>query len=74
MKNAVSWLESPCSSETARRFGGTYRLHLQVRSVGQARNQQKQATSRASSAGLLRDLLSDPENGGDVHPKRQALS
>jgi hypothetical protein len=29
MKNAVSWDVAPCRSCVNRRFGGTYRLHLQ---------------------------------------------
>jgi hypothetical protein len=30
MKNAVFWDVAPCSSCVNRRFGGTYRLHLQT--------------------------------------------
>jgi hypothetical protein len=26
----VFWVVTPCSSDSSRRFGGTYRLHLQV--------------------------------------------
>jgi hypothetical protein len=33
MKNAVFWDVGPCSSCVSRRFGGTYRLHLQVRKI-----------------------------------------
>jgi hypothetical protein len=29
MKNTVFWDLAPCSSSVNRRFGGTYRLHLQ---------------------------------------------
>jgi hypothetical protein len=31
MKKAVFWDVAPCSSGVNRRFGGTYRLHLQGR-------------------------------------------
>jgi hypothetical protein len=31
MKNAVFWDVAPCKSSANRRFGGAYRLHLQVR-------------------------------------------
>jgi hypothetical protein len=34
MKNAVIWDVAPCRScEMNRRFGGTYRLHLQCRKI-----------------------------------------
>jgi hypothetical protein len=33
MKNAVFWDEVPCRSCVNRRFGGTYRLHLQGRKI-----------------------------------------
>jgi hypothetical protein len=46
LKNTVLWVIMPCSSEKARRFGGTYSLHLQGRRVSQARRQLKQAVSR----------------------------
>jgi hypothetical protein len=32
-KNAVFWDVAPCISCVNRRFGGTYRLHLQVREI-----------------------------------------
>jgi hypothetical protein len=41
---AVFWVVTPCSSQTARRSGVTYRLHLQGQRVSHARNQ-KQAAS-----------------------------
>jgi hypothetical protein len=31
LKNAVFWVVAPCRSCVNRRFGGTYRLHLQLR-------------------------------------------
>jgi hypothetical protein len=33
MKNAIFWDMAPCSSCVNRRFGGTYRLHLQGRKI-----------------------------------------
>jgi hypothetical protein len=33
MKNAVFWDVAPCRSCVNRRFGGTYRLHLQSRKI-----------------------------------------
>jgi hypothetical protein len=33
MKNAVFWYVAPCSSCVNRRFGGTYRLHIQGRKI-----------------------------------------
>jgi hypothetical protein len=31
VKNAAFWVLTLCSSEKYRRFGGTYRLHLQAK-------------------------------------------
>jgi hypothetical protein len=47
MKSTVFWSVTLCGSETARRFGGIYRLHIQGRRASQAKNQQKQAASSA---------------------------
>jgi hypothetical protein len=33
VKNAVFWYVAPCRSCVERRFGGTYRLHLQGRKI-----------------------------------------
>jgi hypothetical protein len=52
--------------ERARRFGGTYRLHLQGRRICQARNQQKQAecgAQRSASLFLLNVGLSQKFQG-----------
>jgi hypothetical protein len=43
MKSTAFWDVTPCSSESAWRFGGTYRLHLQDRRVNQGGNQEKPA-------------------------------
>jgi hypothetical protein len=42
VKTTVFCVLMPCTSEIARRIGGTYRLQLQGRIVSQARNQRKQ--------------------------------
>jgi hypothetical protein len=39
MNNSVFWVLTLCSLETPRRFAVPYRLHLQGRRVGHARNQ-----------------------------------
>jgi hypothetical protein len=40
MKSSVFWDIMPCSSlKVGRRFGETYRLHLQGRRISQTRNQ-----------------------------------
>jgi hypothetical protein len=47
VKSTIFWVVTPYSSERARHFVGTYRLHLQGRIVSQARNQRKQEPSWA---------------------------
>jgi hypothetical protein len=42
MKNTVFWDMAPCRYFVNRRFGGTYRLHLQSRSNPRAMNQREQ--------------------------------
>jgi hypothetical protein len=42
MKNAVFWDVAPCRSRVNRRFGGTYRLHLQGIRNPRAMNQVEQ--------------------------------
>jgi hypothetical protein len=45
MKNSVFWDITPCSPlEVNKRFGRTYRLHLQCRGVSQGRNQPEAGT------------------------------
>jgi ABC-type molybdate transport system permease subunit len=69
VKSTVFWVVTPSSSETARRFGGTYCLHLQDRRLRKARN--RVFSTRGSlilppvSAGFILVLLFDPEDGGD---------
>jgi hypothetical protein len=45
MKNAVFWDVMPCRSCVNRRFGGTYRLHLQGRKNPRARNKREQVAA-----------------------------
>jgi hypothetical protein len=46
MRNMVFRDVTPCSSERARHFGGTYRLHLHGhKELSQAEKKQKQAAS-----------------------------
>jgi hypothetical protein len=53
MKSCIFWYITPCSPlKGNRRFGGTYRLHLQGRIISQARNQ-CEADSKQGSALLL---------------------
>jgi hypothetical protein len=42
MKDAVFWDVAPCRYFVNRRFGGTYRLHLQGRRNPRAMNQREQ--------------------------------
>jgi hypothetical protein len=61
MKSYLFWDITPCSPlKVNRRFGGTYRLHLQGRGMSRARNQ------RESRWQAELGLLSDPEDGGDM--------
>jgi hypothetical protein len=55
----VFWVKPPCSSETARRFGGTNRLNIQCRRVNKARCQQKQAA-------VLLGLRMNFQYGGNI--------
>jgi hypothetical protein len=42
MKSTIFWDITPCSPlKVNRRFGGTYRLHLQGRKISRARNQRE---------------------------------
>jgi hypothetical protein len=62
LKSSISWhLMVYSSAEVTRHFGGTYRLHLQGITVGEASNKHEVGS---------KFLLADPEIGGDVPPKR----
>jgi hypothetical protein len=45
MKNAIFWDVVPCGYCVNRRFGGTYRLHLQGIRNPRARNQREQVAA-----------------------------
>jgi hypothetical protein len=66
LNSAVFWVVTLCSSETTRRFGGKYGLHLQ----GQRVNEGGRYLSPPPTRGLLFDL----EAEGDVPPKLRAFS
>jgi hypothetical protein len=68
-KNTVFWVVTPCSSEIAPRFGGTYLFHLQGRKVSQARNQQNLRNISFPSSGSK----SKPSKKSAELPKRRAL-
>jgi hypothetical protein len=54
MKSVIFWEMTPCSALSFnRRFGGTYRLHLQGR-----RN--------SFSKPAIKQVAGDPEDGGDM--------
>jgi hypothetical protein len=53
MKNAVFWDVAPCSSCMNRRFGGTYRLHLQGRKIRERVTSVSKWLNTPSHAGSL---------------------
>jgi hypothetical protein len=58
LKSIIFWDMTPCSPLSfSRRFGGTYRLHLQVRRNKFSTNQQ---------ASRWQAYFFDPEDGGDM--------
>jgi hypothetical protein len=58
MKSIIFWDMTPCSPMSFnRRFGGTYRLHLQGR---------RNRFSKPVSKQVARRLFFDPEVGGDM--------
>jgi hypothetical protein len=59
MKNAVFLVVTLFISETARRFGGTYRLYLQSGGVSRTINQQKQAAAYFSTLTMEAIWFSD---------------
>jgi hypothetical protein len=61
VKFSIFWDITPCSPlKVDRRFGGTYRLHLQGRRISRARNQ------RESRRQAERCVFFDPEDGDDM--------
>jgi hypothetical protein len=65
MKRRVLGVLTPCSAETARRFGGTYRFHLQDQK-GKPSKTADEEGYRLSSTSFLLGLLIDPEDRGDI--------
>jgi hypothetical protein len=66
MKSKIFWDITLCSPlKVNRRFGGTYRLHLQGRNISWARNQEA-LLATCFHVGFLLGLFFDPEDGGDV--------
>jgi hypothetical protein len=60
LKSTILWDITPCSPlRVNRRFGGTYRLHLQDRKIGEAKNQ-RESTWVDSERTTLRYI---PEDG-----------
>jgi hypothetical protein len=61
MKSTTFWDTTPCSLlKSAKLFGRIYRLHLQ-----------QSLLATCFQAGSLHVLFFDPENGGDLTPKRR---
>jgi hypothetical protein len=58
LRSEVFWVVTPCSSDTARRFGGKYCL----------------LSLLLASADFGVNLLSDPEDGGDIFLRIVGLS
>jgi hypothetical protein len=68
--NTVFCVVTPCSSERARRFRGTYRLHLKGRRV----SKQAYLTLTPAFVGFLLCLLFNPEDVGDMFLRNVWLS
>jgi hypothetical protein len=67
MQNSVFWDKTSCSPlKVNRRFGGTYRLHLQSRIISRARYRRKSRWQAeiCFRAGFLFGLFFDTEDGG----------
>jgi hypothetical protein len=60
MKSTVFRVVTPCSSETAKRLGGTYSLHFQGKKSQYA-------------SGFWLNLLFDPENGSNTFLRKVEL-
>jgi hypothetical protein len=57
MKGTAIWVVTPCGSERANHFGGTYRLHLQ--------GQRPKFSLQSTFGGCLLGSFFGPEDGGD---------
>jgi hypothetical protein len=64
------WVVTQCISETARRFRGTYCVHLQGRRVSQEGNMMVPP----ATVDFLLDLLYDPEKAGDRFCRNVGIS
>jgi hypothetical protein len=64
MKSIIFWDVTPCSlSRCNRRFGGTYRLHLQ----GRRKFQQEPASKQVASKSYMIQFISCTENVISLH-------
>jgi hypothetical protein len=69
MKSTTFWNITQCTLfKVNRSFGGTCRLHLHGRKISRARDQRERRwqAELCFHAGLLLDLFSDREDGGDI--------
>jgi hypothetical protein len=67
-ESTIFWDTTPCSPlKVIRRFGGTYRLHLQGR-ISRARNQRESRALLGTCfhAGFLLGVYFNPEDGGKM--------
>jgi hypothetical protein len=69
MKSSVFWNIKPCSPlKINRRFGGTYRLHIQCLRI------RKAEFVTCFNAGFVLGLFFDTEDGGDLFLRKKPLS
>jgi hypothetical protein len=67
MKSTIFWDITPCSPLSIhRRFGGTYRFHLQGRKNKFSNKPAWKQVASSFHAGLLLNLFFDPEDGGNM--------
>jgi hypothetical protein len=65
LKSIFFWVMTPCSALSGtRRFGRTYRLHLQGRRIVQQTSEQ--AGGKQKLARWFAELFFNPEDGGDT--------
>jgi hypothetical protein len=65
MKSIIIWDMTPCNLlKVNRRFGGTYRLHIQGQNIRRVRIQSESRWQ--APARFLLGLFFDPEDGGDM--------
>jgi hypothetical protein len=61
MKNAVFWDVAPCRSCPNRRFGGTYRLHLQGRNIRERKTPAQAGSSLMNFSTLKMEAIRSSE-------------